>query len=107
MVDVVSAGDIEASELEQARERIAKHRAPAMSDMHRPGRIGRDVFDIDLLTRADRALPVGTALSQHRAQRVRPDRRLQSEIDETGTGDIGSGNQIVAPQAARDLFGKL
>jgi hypothetical protein len=58
IVDVIFARDVEARKLQQARQRIAKHGAAAMADMHRPGRIGRDVFDIDLLRRADRALAV-------------------------------------------------
>ena len=49
IVDVVLARDLVAGELQQVRERIAEHRAAAMPDMHRPGRVGRDVFDIDLL----------------------------------------------------------
>ena len=58
IVDVVFARDLEAGESQQIGERIAEHRAAAMADMHRPGRIGRDIFDIDRLARADVAAAV-------------------------------------------------
>jgi hypothetical protein len=48
VVDVIFARDVKARERQQVGQRIAEHRAAAMADMHRPGRIGRDVFDIDL-----------------------------------------------------------
>ena len=107
IVDVIFAGDVVARELQQAAQRIAEHRAPAMADMHRPGRIGRDVFDIDLLGRAHRALAVGGALAQHRAQRVRPGRRFQGQVDEAGTGDVDRCNQIVRAQLGRDRLGEI
>ena len=47
VVDVVLARDGEAGLLEQRRQRVADHGAAAMADMHRPGRVGRDVLDID------------------------------------------------------------
>ena len=75
VVDVIFARDVVAGKSQQAAQRIAEHRAAAMADMHRPGRIGRDVFDIDLGAVADRAFAVGRALAQHGAQLVRPDLR--------------------------------
>src|SRR6185312_12784522 len=56
IVDVVFAGDVEARFLQQRGQRIADHRAPTMADMHRPGRIGRDIFDIHLAPAADRGI---------------------------------------------------
>ena len=64
IVDVIFAGDVIARERQQACQRIAEHRAPAVADMHRPGRIGRDIFDIDLFGRADSAAAIGIALAQ-------------------------------------------
>ena len=79
-----------------------------MPDMHRPGRIGGNVFDIDLLARAHRASPpIGRALAQHCTQRLRPGRCLQGEIDEAGTGNIDGGDQIVRAQPGCDLFGEV
>jgi hypothetical protein len=75
--------------------------------MHRSGRVGRDVFDIDLGAVADRAFAVGRALAQHREQFVRPDLRLQCEIDEAGPGDLDGSHQIVGAQFFRDFIGEL
>ena len=75
--------------------------------MHRPGRIGRDIFDIDLFGRADSAAAIGIALAQNGAQRVRPDVRLQGQIDEAGTGDIDLFDQVVSAQFCCDLLGKI
>ncbi len=107
VVDVVFARDVVARELQQAAQRIAEHRAAAMADMHRPGGVGRDVFDIDLLGRAHWTLAVAGALAQHGAQRVRPGRRLQSQIDEAGAGDVDGCNQIIRAQFGRDRFGEI
>ena len=104
IVDVIFSDNIEACELKQAGQCIAKDRAAAVADMHRPGRISRDVFDIDLLARPDRALTVSVALAQHRPQRVCPGRYFQSEIDETWTGNIHRGDQIVGAHPLGDLF---
>ena len=78
-----------------------------MADMHRPGRIGRDIFDVDLFGRADAAAAVGIALVQDGAQRIRPDVRLQGQIDEAGAGDIDLLDQLVRAQPGCDLLGKI
>ncbi len=66
IVDVIFACHIAASEGEQTGERIAEDSAPAVADMHRPGRIGGHKFHIDLFTgiralRAKRMPRVSTA----------------------------------------------
>ena len=45
--------------LEQPGEAVADHRAAAMAHVHRPGRIGRDIFDVDgaALAHGGAALP--------------------------------------------------
>jgi hypothetical protein len=75
--------------------------------MHRPGRIGRDIFDIDLFGRAYSAAAIGIALAQDGAQRGRPDVRFQGQIDEAGTGDVDLLDQIVSAQFCCDLLGKI
>ena len=52
VVDVVLARHLVAGEGEERGERIAEHGAAAVADMHRPGRVGRHVLDVDLLPRA-------------------------------------------------------
>ncbi len=78
VVDVIFAGDGEAGEGEQIGERVAEHGAAAMADMHRPGRIGRDIFHVHRLALADGALPIRSALLQHHAQHARPEGRAQA-----------------------------
>ena len=107
VVDVIFPDDVVAGEPQQAAQRVAEHRAPAMADMHRPGGVGRDIFDIDLLGRAHRAPAIGRALTQHGAQRVRPGRGFQGQIDEAGTGDVDRGNQIIGAEPGRDRFGEI
>ena len=72
IVDVIFACHLVAGEGQEARQRIAKYRAAAMADMHRAGRIGGHVFDIDLFAGGARASAVGRALAQQREQLVRP-----------------------------------
>ena len=107
IVDVIFARDVIARERQQARQRIAEHRAATMTDMHRPGRIGGDVFDVDLLARTDRDAAIGIGVAQHSAQRVRPCRRLEHEIDEARPGDIDAGHQVVGAQFDRKGFGQI
>ena len=107
IVDVIFARDVVAGKIKQPAQRVAEHRAPAVADMHRSGRIGRDVFDIDLGAVADRAFAVGRSLAQHGAQFAGPDLRLQGEIDESGTRDLNTGDQIVGAQFFRDLVGEI
>ena len=78
-----------------------------MPDVHRPGRIGRDVFDVDLLALPDVAAAVIHACGQHDAQLLAPDMRFEREIDETGTGDVDLGDKVVAAQRLGDFFGEI
>ena len=82
IVDVVFARDLVAGEGKQVCERVAEHRAAAVTDMHGAGRIGRDVFDVDLFAFADVAAAVVRARCENQAQFLDPDIRLQREIDE-------------------------
>ena len=107
IVDVIFAGDVVACEFKQARQSVTEHRATTMADMHRPGRVGRNIFDVDLLARANNTLAVSIAFTQHRAQRVRPGLRLQGEVDEPWTGDVDRSDQIVRAQFRRDRLGEI
>ena len=107
VVDVVFAGDVIAGEGEQIGERVAEHGATAMADMHRAGRIGRHVLDIDLVAAADRAAAIGRALRQHRAQLIGPDLGLQRQIDEARPGDLDLGHHRLGAQFGGDLLGEI
>ena len=99
-----------AGEFQQARQRIAEHRAAAVADVHRAGGIGRDIFDIDLLDRAHPALRRATivaALRQCGAQHGPENMRLQADVDEAGTGDLGLRDVGVFGKREGDLGGEL
>ncbi len=107
IVDVIFAGDVKTGGRQQTGQGVAEHRAAAVADMQRAGRVGRDIFDIDLLAGADGALAVGLALLQHGAQRVAPDVGLERQIDEAGPGDIDLVDQAVGAQRLGDFIGQI
>ena len=104
VVDVVFLGHVIACGAEQIGQRIAEHRAPAMADMHRPGRVGRDIFDIDLLPGPCRGLSIGRARLEKVSQMPLPEHRREPQIDEAGAGDLKALNVLVAAQSADQLF---
>ena len=108
VVDVIFARHVEAGEGEQTGERIAEHGTPAMADMHWPGRVGRDIFDIDHAALADGAPAVSLALLEHHAQqgKLRPDAFGQREIDEAWTGDLNLLDIGVGGEQRHDALGK-
>ena len=79
-----------------------------MADMHRPGRIGRDVFDVDrrcrgrCRSRRSRA-PSRTALRSASIQAA----GLEREIDESRAGDVDLGDQLVGAKLFGDRFGEF
>ncbi len=107
VVDVVLARHREAGDRQQIGERIAEHRAAAMADMHRPGRIGRDVFDVHRLARADAAPAVVRAGADRVGQRLAPHRRIERQVDEARPRDLGLGDLGKLCELGRDLLGKL
>ena len=82
VVDIIFLGDAEACRFEQPGQRIADHRAAAMAHVHRPGRIGRNIFDIDPLVGADRrqaiASPSARIVASSSRQLSSPSRRLMN-----------------------------
>ena len=88
VVDVVFARHVKACELQQIGQHIAEHRAPAMPNMHRAGWIGRDVFEIDLLTFARTASCELISLLQNAVHQGVPDLRLEGDVEESRTRDV-------------------
>ena len=78
-----------------------------MPDVHRPGRIGGNVFDIDR-----RALPhVAAAIihpgKEHRAQCRDPGRRLERQIDEARAGHLRPSHEFIGAQLGGDRLGQF
>ena len=68
VVDVVFARDVMAGEREQICQGIAKHRAAPMADMHGPGRVGGNIFDVDRARSARcRCARIPSRAARHRA----------------------------------------
>ena len=107
VVDVIFARYLETGEGEQVRQRIAEHGAAAMADMHRPGRIGRDIFDVDRNAAADVAHAVSRAQLHRAAQRRDPGGGLEREIDEARAGDVDLVDDSIGTKFFGDRLGKL
>ena len=88
IVDIIFLGDAETRRLEQPRQRIADHRAAAMAHVHRPGRVGRDIFDVDPFVVADVRQAVALALAEDRRQLVAPAVLAEPDVDEPRPGDL-------------------
>ena len=78
-----------------------------MADMHRPGRIGRHVFDIDRAALPDGAAPIVRAGFEDRAQRADPGRRLERQVDEARARHLDLRHQVVGAQLFGDRLGQL
>ena len=78
-----------------------------MADMHRPGRIGGDVFDIDLVLVAALASPVVHTGADRRGQRLAPHRRIERQVDEARPRDLGLGDLRPLLQLGCDLFREI
>ena len=107
VVDVIFAGNVVPSEGEQTFQRVTKHGATAMADVHRPRRICRNIFDIDRLAAADITFAKLRAQLHGAQQRCAPGGRLERDIDETGTSDLDFGHQLVSAKPLTQCLGKL
>ncbi len=107
VVYVIFPCDIIAGKGEQIGERIAEHRPARMPDMHRPGRVGRDIFDIGRLGLAHVRAPIILAPLQHRAQHTRPERLAQGQVDETGPGNLELGDIGIVLEPGNERGGNI
>ena len=78
-----------------------------MADMHRAGRVGGHVFDVDLRTFADGAAAILRPRAQDGAQLIDPGRGLEREIDEARACYVDLLDQVIGTQASADRVGKL
>jgi hypothetical protein len=78
-----------------------------MADMHRAGRIGGDVLDIDPLAGAERGSAVGLPLRQHLAETALPESRREPQVDEARPGDIDGRHVGMRAQPAGQELGDL
>ncbi len=78
-----------------------------MPDMHRTGRIGGDVFDVNRLARADVAAAVIVTARQDETQFFGPGLIGQRQVDETRTRDIDARKECIGPQFLGNRLGEL
>jgi hypothetical protein len=76
-------------------EGVAVAAPPAVADVDRTGRVGRDELDLDLLAMADvragiAVLPQG----QHGGQRLVQPAGVEAEVDEAGAGQLDAHHMI-------------
>ena len=77
-----------------------------MAHVHRPGRVGRDIFDVHPPPRADPRAAVGGAVGQDGAKLVVPDVGREPDVDEAGPGDLGAHHLVQRLQPRRDQLGE-
>ena len=93
VVDVIFPTDGEAGLFQKRRQRVAEHGAAAMADMERPGRIGRDIFDIDRCAAADPGIAEIGALIQDVADARLPEGGVEAKVDEARPRHLGRGHR--------------
>ena len=75
--------------------------------MHRPGRIGGDIFDIDHRLGFVGATSETGRIEQCRTQEQRPRLRVQPNVDETRSGDFGLVDRLVLGERGGDFDREL
>jgi len=106
IVDIIFADHLVARIFEQGRERIADHRAAAMAHVHRPCRVGRDVFDVHRLARAELRASIIRPQRGDGVQFVRPDRGREAQVEKAGSGNLDPGDRIDLAQFRRQRLGQ-
>ena len=93
VVDVILTGDIPAGEAQQARQRGAVGGPSTVTDVQRPGRVGRDEFDLHLLPAAQHRLPEALAVGEDRLDDAGLGTGIEPEVDEPRTRHLGLCHQ--------------
>ena len=104
IVDVIFAHDPVPRPFEQTAQRIAHHRAAAVAHVHRTGRIGGHIFDINRLPVTQRGTAIVVAQLGDRQQLAAPGVGRKAQVDEAGSGNIGSVDVGFALQMLDDLL---
>mgnify|MGYP000367858465 CR=1 FL=1 len=106
IVDVIFLGHVIAGKGEQVGQRVTDHGAAAMADMHRAGRIGRHIFDIDLVALAERRTAKIRSFADDGRQQALPIFGRQTDIDEARTGDANLCDIRILLQLLADDVGQ-
>ena len=107
VVVVVLARDLVARELELARDRVADRAVARRGDRDRPGRVGRDHLDLDLLRRLGRAAAVAGPAARISPSASPNQAGRQPEVDEARAGDLGALDLVQPGRGGRELLAEL
>ncbi len=78
-----------------------------MTDMHRPGRIGADEFNVDLLPLPQIRTAVIAALVQCGADHALPLGRREAQVQETGSRHFGRGDARIGAKSRSQRLGNV
>ena len=107
VVDVVFAGDVIAHVIQQAGQRVAEDRAAGVTHMQRTSRVGRDVFDIDLLAVAQLGPAIGLTALKRGAQDVLPERVRQAQVQKARSRHFGALDPVIGGQETGQRVGDI
>ena len=107
VVDIVFPTNVETGFCQETGQDIAENGTPGMSDMHRPGRVGRHILDIDPLPLPDRRVAVARAGSENIAQPRLPETLGEPPIQEARACYRHFGDLRVAAQLTCEQFRQL
>ena len=106
VIDIIFLGDAEPRSLEQPREAVSHYCAAAMAHMERTRRVGRDIFDVHPLVRADLRQAVLVAFAQDRPKLIAPRVRCQTDIDKARPCDFDGSHGGQSFELRLDRLGK-
>src|SRR5690606_20302096 len=106
VVDIIFARDLVPDRFEQGGERIPHHRATAVTHVHRAGRVGGDIFDVDGDARARLAAAILVGRRVYRLKLFAPGIVRQRHVDEAGASDRDGGDLVDLLKLRGDLFGQ-
>ena len=104
VVEVVLALDVVTREVEQARNGVSVGTVTRGADGQRPGRIGRDQLDLDLLRLLRLA---GAVVRADLAQRIGKPPGRHPQVEESGPGDLGALDLLELLGACRQFSRQL
>ncbi len=102
IVDVIFLADGIARLGQKPRQRITDHRAATMAHMHGAGRIGGNVFDVDLFAPAQIGVAISNPCGENVLQPVQPKTIGQAHINKAGAGGLRAGDLVQLLQLGND-----
>ena len=106
IIHIIFADDLMARIFEQRGEGIAHHRAAAMPHVHWTCRVGRDIFHVHRLARANGGSAIGIPGGADQIDFGTPCVVRQLHVDEAGARDVDSSDLVQRGKLGRQRFGQ-